>query len=271
MVEGQDGLEITGARVKPPLGLMPRWAADGLRMKNISEAIAQYTDVGKEIPVEWLTEYNELSKEKKNREKPALKNKTPTLVESREATPPDGIPLTIFLSESEFSTLMSALFRVENECLKNTCAHSGIFYELADKLATAHIKATGIDASGNSVEGKNEKILLPLDIADCDALCKMLRRSSIALGEYTLRSVDTAVLLARVTAEMNLLKRNKIYLALTAEEAESTLTAVTDRIKDAAGNDVTRVPFTRAVRDKLDASLSEYYLAKGILPKENNK
>jgi hypothetical protein len=50
---------------RPPLGLRPKCIVDGLRIKEISEAIERYTQANKEIPCEWLEEYNQLVKGKK--------------------------------------------------------------------------------------------------------------------------------------------------------------------------------------------------------------
>jgi hypothetical protein len=47
---------------KPPLGLRPKWIVDELRLKEIKEAIKRYISEGMEIPIEWVTEYNELAK-----------------------------------------------------------------------------------------------------------------------------------------------------------------------------------------------------------------
>lgn len=50
-------------REKPPLGLRPRifWLHE--RRDEILQAIDRYMDAGKEIPVEWVQEYNDLTKE----------------------------------------------------------------------------------------------------------------------------------------------------------------------------------------------------------------
>lgn len=47
--------------VKPPLGLRPRWVVDELRMNEISEAITRYMNAGRDIPDEWLEEWQELA------------------------------------------------------------------------------------------------------------------------------------------------------------------------------------------------------------------
>ena len=46
---------------KPPLGLTPKYMWRLQRLQNIAEAIERYTDVNKEIPIEWIEEYNELA------------------------------------------------------------------------------------------------------------------------------------------------------------------------------------------------------------------
>lgn len=51
--------------IKPPLGLTPKYIWNSQRLQDISEAIARYTNVGKEIPAEWLEEYNKLVRIKK--------------------------------------------------------------------------------------------------------------------------------------------------------------------------------------------------------------
>lgn len=47
---------------KPPVGLMPRWRSDELRRDEIVDAIARFIEVGKDIPLEWIGEYNEICK-----------------------------------------------------------------------------------------------------------------------------------------------------------------------------------------------------------------
>lgn len=48
---------------KPPLGLVPRKFHTEQRVFQITEAIDRYTDVRKPIPIEWIEEYNELTKD----------------------------------------------------------------------------------------------------------------------------------------------------------------------------------------------------------------
>lgn len=45
---------------KPPIGLKPKWLHDELRVCEIAAAIQRYVAVGKEIPVKWVEEYNEI-------------------------------------------------------------------------------------------------------------------------------------------------------------------------------------------------------------------
>lgn len=45
----------------PPLGLVPRHIREQKRITEIKEAIERYIEAGYAIPVEWITEYNELS------------------------------------------------------------------------------------------------------------------------------------------------------------------------------------------------------------------
>jgi hypothetical protein len=44
----------------PPLGLMPRHIHDEKRITAIKAAIERYSEANKAIPIEWITEYNEL-------------------------------------------------------------------------------------------------------------------------------------------------------------------------------------------------------------------
>lgn len=45
---------------KPPLGLTPKYIHDNMRISEIINAVYRYMDVRKEIPEEWVREYNEL-------------------------------------------------------------------------------------------------------------------------------------------------------------------------------------------------------------------
>jgi hypothetical protein len=44
----------------PPLGIMPRYVWDDLRLKALVAAMRRMQDNGYPIPVEWVEEYNEL-------------------------------------------------------------------------------------------------------------------------------------------------------------------------------------------------------------------
>lgn len=45
---------------KPPLGLTPKHIRQSQRLNEIRGAIARYYDANKELPIEWVEEYNEL-------------------------------------------------------------------------------------------------------------------------------------------------------------------------------------------------------------------
>ena len=45
---------------KPPLGLRPRKICDMIREEEIKKAIVRYCEADKQIPIEWLEEYNEI-------------------------------------------------------------------------------------------------------------------------------------------------------------------------------------------------------------------
>ena len=53
---------------KPPIGLPPRYIAEGLRLEEIVVAIMRYCNVYRPIPTEWVEEYNELSAKMMKRE-----------------------------------------------------------------------------------------------------------------------------------------------------------------------------------------------------------
>lgn len=50
---------------RPPLGLMPRVIWEEQRMNQIKAAIDRYGDAEMIIPIEWVDEWNELSKKVK--------------------------------------------------------------------------------------------------------------------------------------------------------------------------------------------------------------
>ena len=45
---------------KPPLGLIPKWAWDEERLREICKAISRYYNNERVIPIEWIEEYNKL-------------------------------------------------------------------------------------------------------------------------------------------------------------------------------------------------------------------
>lgn len=47
---------------RPPLGLRPKYIHTKCRISEIGAAIERYMEAGYPIPVEWMTEYNELIK-----------------------------------------------------------------------------------------------------------------------------------------------------------------------------------------------------------------
>ena len=47
-------------RIKPPIGLRPKWLWKEMRKKEIMEAIIRYKDAGKGIDTDWMEEYIEL-------------------------------------------------------------------------------------------------------------------------------------------------------------------------------------------------------------------
>ena len=49
---------------KPSLGVMPKSIWDRKRIASLKEGIKNYLDADKPIPVDWVTEYNDLVKEK---------------------------------------------------------------------------------------------------------------------------------------------------------------------------------------------------------------
>lgn len=50
--------------IKPPIGLMPKFLWDSERLADIISAINRYLQAEKEIPLEWINEYNDLIKNK---------------------------------------------------------------------------------------------------------------------------------------------------------------------------------------------------------------
>lgn len=54
---------------KPPLGIMPKWLWEEVRLKELKEAIERYTNEYLPINVKWVNEYNELIQTIQRREK----------------------------------------------------------------------------------------------------------------------------------------------------------------------------------------------------------
>jgi hypothetical protein len=47
---------------KNTVGLRPKWVWEAKRIGEIAEAIGRYIEAGKDIPMEWIEEYNELTR-----------------------------------------------------------------------------------------------------------------------------------------------------------------------------------------------------------------
>ena len=47
-------------RAKPPIGLTPRYIKDEERIREIALAVSRFLDAKKEIPAEWIEEWNEI-------------------------------------------------------------------------------------------------------------------------------------------------------------------------------------------------------------------
>lgn len=48
---------------KPPIGLVPKEIRLKERLQEVREAIVRYYNADREIPIEWVTEYNDLIKQ----------------------------------------------------------------------------------------------------------------------------------------------------------------------------------------------------------------
>lgn len=46
---------------KPPLGIKPRYIHEEERIADLGEAINRRIEVKQEIPIDWVSEYNELA------------------------------------------------------------------------------------------------------------------------------------------------------------------------------------------------------------------
>lgn len=51
---------------KPPLGIRPKFVVRHERKKEIIDAVIRYVNDNRQIPEEWIKEYNELIEEDKN-------------------------------------------------------------------------------------------------------------------------------------------------------------------------------------------------------------
>lgn len=47
---------------KPPMGIVPRCIVERNRAEEIADAVSRYAKAKREIPQEWIDEYNELIK-----------------------------------------------------------------------------------------------------------------------------------------------------------------------------------------------------------------
>lgn len=54
---------------KPPIGIIPRWLATEHRINDIQRAVREYMCMSREIPIEWIVEYNDLVMWMKGRHK----------------------------------------------------------------------------------------------------------------------------------------------------------------------------------------------------------
>lgn len=61
----EEAIYLTNKQVKPPIGLIPKYISDRNRAIEIKMAVNRYFEVDKQIPIEWIEEYNELKSIKK--------------------------------------------------------------------------------------------------------------------------------------------------------------------------------------------------------------
>jgi hypothetical protein len=47
---------------QPPIGIMPRYIWDEIRLRELAAAISRYAAAYRPVPAEWIEEYNELIK-----------------------------------------------------------------------------------------------------------------------------------------------------------------------------------------------------------------
>ncbi len=62
--EAYDVVEVNKKAKKPPIGLKPKKIVDEERFLEVCAAISRYYNDEREIPVEWVEEYNQLIKSK---------------------------------------------------------------------------------------------------------------------------------------------------------------------------------------------------------------
>jgi len=48
-------------KIKPPLGIMPRYIHDGSRRIDLRKTIIRHLDAHREVPLEWVEEFNEIT------------------------------------------------------------------------------------------------------------------------------------------------------------------------------------------------------------------
>lgn len=59
-----------GKYVKPPIGIMPRWLHEEIRICRLKDAIDRYNAAGLKVPAEWKEELRDLRRnQKKNKRK----------------------------------------------------------------------------------------------------------------------------------------------------------------------------------------------------------
>lgn len=82
----------TPVEVKPPIGLIPRFIVYEERLKDILDAIIRYHRSGiKEIPVEWIYEYNDIIRYLNEKDG----NKTSSNVKKPDVTTWDSAPARV--------------------------------------------------------------------------------------------------------------------------------------------------------------------------------
>ena len=54
---------------KPPLGIMPKYIWDDRRLTEIENAVIRFFEAQRAIPLEWVIEWNELTRKKQEETK----------------------------------------------------------------------------------------------------------------------------------------------------------------------------------------------------------